>query len=126
MSHPTFLGLNHSMTHLNEEQKMHFLVQYNQQSMNLQSANIFAFFNLDRIYFGEILLGLLKLLVTAFGLFSGQILLVLGLPELLAAFFLLWWLIDLFTLKNRVLEFNRVIALRIIASMDLVEMSKRF
>ena len=79
------LDLNPLIKHLNEQQKMLFFVQYNQQSVNRNSANIFAFFNIDRIYFGQIFLGLLKL------------------P---AAIFPIWWLIDLFTINNRTAEKN--------------------
>jgi TM2 domain-containing membrane protein YozV len=98
MSFSTFLDVNPLIKHLNEQQKVLFFVQYNQQSVNQNSANIFALFNFDRIYFGQIFVGLLKLI---------------------ASIIFIWWLIDLFTIKNRTIEYNKSVALQIIASMNL-------
>lgn len=86
------LSLQQGMT---EPQKAMFQNQLQQRLKNRGLTFILALFTggLDRIYLGQIGLGILKILTTG------------GLG--------IWWLIDLFTAMERTDEYNRKLALEI-------------
>ncbi len=84
---------------LDDSQKMIFQSQYSSEKKDRGSATILALFCWDRIWFGDLGLGILKL-ITA-GLCG------------------IWWLIDLFTAGSRCDEYNRQKAQEIVGALKL-------
>jgi|LQYC01.1.fsa_nt_gi ribosomal protein S27AE len=84
---------------LDDSQKMIFQSQYNAEKKDRGTATIVALFNWDRIWFGDLGLGILKL-ITA-GLCG------------------IWWLIDLFTAGSRCDEYNRAKAQEIVDALKV-------
>lgn len=75
------------MRGLDDSKKMIFQSQYNSEKKDRGTATIVALFNWDRIWFGDMGLGILKLIT---GGLCG-----------------IWWLIDLFTAGSRCDDYNR-------------------
>lgn len=90
--------INNIIRDLNDQQKILFAIEYQFSSVNQRSATIWAFFNLDRIYLGQIFIGLLKF-ITGGGL---------G----------IWWLIDVFSIQTRVDQINHMVANQISRSIN--------
>ncbi len=84
---------------LDDSKKMIFQSQYSSEKKDRGTATILALFNYDRIWLGEIGIGILKLIT-------------LGLCGI-------WWLIDLFTAGSRSDDYNRRKAEEIVASLKL-------
>lgn len=84
---------------LDESKKMIFQSQYGSEKKDRGTATILALFNYDRIWFGDIGLGLVKLLT--WGLCG------------------VWWIIDIFTAGSRCDDFNRRKAEEIVAALKL-------
>ena len=86
---------------LDDTKKMIFQSQYASEKKDRGTATIVALFNWDRIWFGDVGVGILKLL-TAGG--CG-----------------IWWLVDLFTAGSRCDSYNRGKAEEIVASLKLTK-----
>ena len=84
---------------LDQSKKMIFQTQYSSEKKDRGTATILALFNYDRIWLGEIGLGIVKLIT--FGLCG------------------LWWLIDIFTAGSRCDDFNRRKAQEIAAALTV-------
>jgi TM2 domain-containing membrane protein YozV len=84
---------------LDDSQKMIFQSQYASDKKDRGTATILALFNYDRIWLGDIGVGILKL-ITA-GLCG------------------IWWLIDIFTAGSRCDDFNRRKAQEIASALRL-------
>lgn len=84
---------------LNDSKKMIFQSQYSSDKKDRGTATILALFLYDRIWLGDIGLGIVKLIT-------------LGLCGI-------WGLIDIFTAGSRCDEYNRRKALEIIAALKL-------
>lgn len=82
-----------------ESQKMVFQSQYTSEKKDRGTATILAFFCYDRFWFGDLGLGILKLITWGF---CG-----------------IWWLIDLFTAGSRCDEYNRQKAQEIVAALKV-------
>jgi len=82
-----------------DSKKMIFQSQYSSEKKDRGTATILALFNYDRIWLGDIGMGIVKLIT--FGLCG------------------LWWLIDLFTAGSRTDEYNRRKAEDIVAALTL-------
>lgn len=72
---------------LDDSKKMIFQSQYSSEKKDRGTATILALFNYDRIWLGEIGIGIVKLIT-------------LGLCGI-------WWLIDIFTAGSRCDDYNR-------------------
>ena len=84
---------------LNESKRMIFQSQYSSEKKDRGTATILALFFYDRIWLGEIGLGIVKLIT-------------LGLCGI-------WGLIDIFTAGSRADEYNRQKAQEIVAALKL-------
>lgn len=84
---------------LDETQKMIFQSQYSSEKKDRGTATILAFLCYDRFWFGDLGLGILKLITWGF---CG-----------------IWWLIDIFTAGSRCDEYNRQKAQEIVAALKL-------
>lgn len=84
---------------LDESQKMIFQSQYSSEKKDRGTATILAFLCYDRFWFGDLGLGILKLITWGF---CG-----------------IWWLIDLFTAGSRCDEYNRQKAQEIVAALKV-------
>ena len=84
---------------LNDSQRMIFQSQYSSDKKDRGTATILALFMYDRIWLGEIGLGIVKLIT--FGLCG------------------IWTLIDIFTAGSRCDDYNRRKASEIIAALKL-------
>lgn len=84
---------------LDESQKMIFQSQYSSEKKDRGTATILAFFCYDRFWFGDLGLGILKLITWGF---CG-----------------IWWLIDLFTAGSRCDEYNRQKAQEMVAALKV-------
>lgn len=84
---------------LDDSKKMIFQSQYSSEKKDRGTATILALFNYDRIWLGDIGIGILKLIT-------------LGLCGL-------WWLIDLFTAGSRSDDYNRRKAEEIVTALKL-------
>lgn len=84
---------------LDDSQKMVFQSQYSSERKDRGTATILAFLSWDRIWFGDLGLGILKLITWGF---CG-----------------IWWLIDIFTAGSRCDEYNRQKAQEIVTALKL-------
>ena len=84
---------------LDDAKRMIFQAQYGSDKKDRGTATILALFNYDRIWLGDIGIGILKLIT--FGLCG------------------IWMLIDLFTAGSRCDEYNRRKADEIVAALKL-------
>ena len=84
---------------LDDSKKMIFQSQYSSDKKDRGTGTILALFNYDRIWLGDIGIGILKLIT--FGLCG------------------IWWLVDLFTAGSRCDDYNRRKAEEIVASLKL-------
>ena len=87
------------MRGLDDSKKMIFQAQYNSEKKDRGTSTIVALFNWDRIWFGDMGLGILKLIT---GGLCG-----------------IWWLIDLFTAGSRCDDYNRQKAQEIISALKV-------
>lgn len=84
---------------LDDSKKMIFQSQYSSEKKDRGTATILALFNYDRIWLGEIGIGIVKLIT-------------LGLCGI-------WWLIDIFTAGSRCDDYNREKAREIASALKL-------
>lgn len=86
---------------LDDTKKMIFQSQYASEKKDRGTATILSLFNWDRIWFGDVGIGILKLITWG------------GCG--------IWWLVDIFTAGSRCDSYNRAKAEEIVASLKLTK-----